>query len=164
MCSSDLHTTISQKRLPQEMANGSSRRARQAPTKIPPARTGKNPVQGGTREKSEQSFLDDEDHGQSGHEPAHVLHPAAQDLDQDVGDDGELDPDGDAVGQGHHDEAQDGGSEFRPVVEVQVPKAHHHIDADDDQGRRRRVGGHDPYDRGEEHRSQEEDDVEGRKR
>ena len=51
------------------------------------------PDRGASREESGQGFLDDEDHGQNGHEPAHVLHLAAQDLDQDVGDDGELDPD-----------------------------------------------------------------------
>ena len=61
------------------------------------------------------------------------LEVAAEGVDGYITDDAAEDAVGDAVGQGHHDDGDEGGYRFGVVVEVDVLDGGEHVEADDDQ-------------------------------
>lgn len=108
---------------------------------------------------SQQEVLQDEQHREDIHQRVDVLllSLAGQKIDDHVGDDPEADALGDAVGEGHRDDADVAGDRFGVVREVQLKDRGDHQEAHRHQRRCRREGRDRQEDGGQEQGQTEED-------
>lgn len=107
--------------------------------------------------KGGEQEVEGEEEGGAHEDRMDFLDLACDGFDDDVGDEGEADPGGDVVEEGHEGSREEGRNGFGEVGPVDVRKSAGHQDPDDDQDRSGSGSGNQTDERGRDDGDQEED-------